>query len=345
MAPPPPLPTTAIRRSEDVEEIATAAVKEEQIETRLNAIESDWAALNLVRAVGFWLQHWVCCRAAVGEGAGSPTKHNKQHTIPSKTPHHLLPARHHTPPPQHTTQTHDTNTNNTPPRSPPNQTFADYKNRGPVVLKPADTTELIEKLEDSQMQLGAMVTNRYSGPFRERVQAWAVKLGTVSEILEQWLMVQVRVAGGFGGGGDVMVVVVLCVYCGRQGADVAGANPIAYNKTHTLPTTTNNTKQPHNNTIQQPTTNKQQNMWQYMEAVFSGGDIVKQLPAEAKRFQNIDKSYVKIVAAAIETRNAVAVCAGSELMRSMLPHLLEQLELCQKSLSAYLETKRAEFPR
>lgn len=48
---------------------------------------------------------------------------------------------------------------------------------------------------------------------------------------------------------------------------------------------------------------------------------------------------------AIETQNVVVTCAGSELMTNMLPHLLEQLELCQKSLSAYLETKRAEFPR
>jgi dynein heavy chain len=40
------------------------------------------------------------------------------------------------------------------------QVFADYKTRGPVILKPSDTTELIEKLEDSQMQLGSLATNR-----------------------------------------------------------------------------------------------------------------------------------------------------------------------------------------
>jgi hypothetical protein len=95
-----------------------------------------------------------------------------------------------------------------------------------VILKPSDTAELIEKLEDSQMQLGSMATNRYSAPFRDQVQGWIVKLSTVSEVIEQWLIVQ--------------------------------------------------------------------NMWMYMEAVFSGGDIVKQLPQEAKRFQNIDKNYMKV---------------------------------------------------
>ena len=188
---------------DELEELTSAAVKEEQIELKLKAIDSEWADLCLV--------------------------------------------------------------------------FSEYKTRGPVILKSAETAELIEKLEDSQMTLGSMATNRYSAPFREEVQDWVVKLSTVSEIIEQWMMVQ--------------------------------------------------------------------NMWMYMEAVFSGGDIVKQLPQEAKRFQNIDKNFMKVVTNALETANVVNACYGNEMMKTMLSHLLEQLELCQKSLSAYLETKRAEFPR
>ncbi|KAL7701682.1 dynein heavy chain [Lotmaria passim] len=84
--------------------------------------------------------------------------------------------------------------------------------------------------------------------------------------------------------------------------------------------------------------------WQYLEAVFAGGDIMKQLPQEAKRFAMIDKQWQKIMNKANETPNVIDFCYENELLQN-LPTLKEQLDECQRKLSLYLEQKRNLFPR
>eukprot|EP00736_Rhodelphis_marinus_P001164 Rmarinus@m.23243 len=88
-----------------------------------------------------------------------------------------------------------------------------------------------------------------------------------------------------------------------------------------------------------------QNLWLYMESVFSAADISLQLPREAKRFAQIDRSWGKLMRMTREKRYVVAVCCSDDDPSETLLFLTEQLELCQRSLSGYLESKRRQFPR
>jgi len=89
---------------------------------------------------------------------------------------------------------------------------------------------------------------------------------------------------------------------------------------------------------------KVQMLWCSLESVFTGGDIAKQLPMEAKKFSKVDKDWVKIMNKAHETVLVVPSCAN-ELLKNALPVMYSELEKCQKSLEGYLEQKRCLFPR
>jgi dynein heavy chain len=89
---------------------------------------------------------------------------------------------------------------------------------------------------------------------------------------------------------------------------------------------------------------KVQIMWQSLEPVFMAGDISRQMPTEARLFQNVDKMWQKIMERAVETQRVIP-CCQNEMLKNLLPSLKEKLEQCQKSLDNYLEAKRASFAR
>uniref|UniRef100_A0A7S2R9V8 Dynein heavy chain linker domain-containing protein n=1 Tax=Mucochytrium quahogii TaxID=96639 RepID=A0A7S2R9V8_9STRA len=89
---------------------------------------------------------------------------------------------------------------------------------------------------------------------------------------------------------------------------------------------------------------KVQTLWCSLESVFSGGDIAKQLPMEAKKFQKIDKDFDKVMKKAYDAKNVVQACQNDILKQNLIV-FYNELEKCQKSLEGYLEQKRNKFPR
>jgi len=90
-----------------------------------------------------------------------------------------------------------------------------------------------------------------------------------------------------------------------------------------------------------------QRRWMYLQSIFCGADDIRmQLPVEADKFDKIDLAWKRIMCSTQEDNDAKVL--ESCRVEGRLEHLNElsaQLELCQKSLSQYLNTKRDAFPR
>ena len=90
---------------------------------------------------------------------------------------------------------------------------------------------------------------------------------------------------------------------------------------------------------------KVQSKWMYLESIFIGAeDIRMQLPQEAKKFDQVDKAWKGVMTNTSKNANVIEACHAENRIET-LRTLSDRLDLCQKSLSDYLDTKRNAFPR
>uniref|UniRef100_A0A674D4I4 Dynein axonemal heavy chain 1 n=1 Tax=Salmo trutta TaxID=8032 RepID=A0A674D4I4_SALTR len=87
-----------------------------------------------------------------------------------------------------------------------------------------------------------------------------------------------------------------------------------------------------------------QRSWLYLEPIFSSDDINRQLPVEGKRYQTMERTWRKVMKSAYDNKQVIDLCPDPRLLDS-LRDCNKLLELVQKGLSDYLETKRGSFPR
>lgn len=88
-----------------------------------------------------------------------------------------------------------------------------------------------------------------------------------------------------------------------------------------------------------------QRKWIYLEAIFVGSDDIRhQLPEQAKRFDRVDKQFIKLMSDTAKNTSVLDACCAEGRLET-LQQIGEELEICQKNLTDYLDTKRLAFPR
>ncbi|XP_075848159.1 dynein axonemal heavy chain 2 [Microtus pennsylvanicus] len=87
-----------------------------------------------------------------------------------------------------------------------------------------------------------------------------------------------------------------------------------------------------------------QRQWMYLENIFIGEDIRKQLPNESAMFDQVNNNWKAIMDRMSKDNNALRSTHYPDLLETLIG-MNTILEDIQKSLDMYLETKRHTFPR
>nr|BCL66104.1 cytoplasmic dynein 1b heavy chain [Volvox africanus] len=86
--------------------------------------------------------------------------------------------------------------------------------------------------------------------------------------------------------------------------------------------------------------NQIQRKWVYLEPIFGRGA----LPSQQQRFRNVDEEFRRTMTS-LESTKKVVTFADIPGIRDKLPHMAQQLDVCQRALADFLEEKRSQFPR
>ena len=149
-----------------------------------------------------------------------------------------------------------------------------YRDTGSYILKAID--EYMALLDEHITMTQAMAFSAFKGPFEERIDNWNNSLQVVSEVVDEWTVLQRN--------------------------------------------------------------------WLYLQPIFDSPDINKQLPQEGKRFATVDKYWKQTMVSAAKGVLAIKFCDDSRLL-DRFREGNKLLEMVQKGLADYLETKRAGFSR
>jgi len=89
---------------------------------------------------------------------------------------------------------------------------------------------------------------------------------------------------------------------------------------------------------------KCQKSWMYLQPIFDSDDIMRQLPTEGKRFKHVDATWRQEMINTRENPQIIDICATEGLLEKWRECNVT-LDMVQKGLEDYLETKRNGFAR